>query len=314
MSIYFDYNKIPKKTGTVITLGNFDGFHLGHQRIVHHTVANARQMGLHSVVITFWPHPRQLFSGDLAVLTPMERKVNLLKEAGVDIVLVQPFTKDFAATDPGLFLRDVLFHSLNCQHIVVGYDYAFGKGGAGNTMFLEHEAAKAGIGSEVIQPVTHKQEIISSTAIRRYLSQGNVEMAARFMDRLYSVRGRVETGAGRGVKLGFPTANIYPAPAIALPAFGVYMVKVIDDAEIYWGVANVGTHPTFPEDKISLEIYLLNYHGNLYQRILDVQFCKRLRDEVMFADGQSLARQIEQDVAQVQALLRHDNMLKLQSV
>ena len=310
MDVFFDFNKIPPGGGTVVTLGNFDGFHLGHQRIVGHTVETAKKLGLRSVVITFHPHPRQLFSGDLAVLTPLERKVGLLGQVGVDIVLVQPFTKAFAATDPRIFLSSVLHKALNCRHVVVGYDYTFGKGGSGSTHLLESEAAGLGMDCEIIKPVTIDDEIISSTAVRKYLALGRVDVAASLMGREFTLRGRVESGAGRGKKLGFPTANIYPPPSAAIPALGVYMVKVVISTMEYWGIANIGYHPTFPDNKLALEVMVLNYEGNLYGSIIDVMFHKWLRAERRFPDVNSLAGQVQLDVAEVNALLKNYNMLK----
>ena len=314
MEIYFDYRKIPPYEGTVITMGNFDGFHLGHQKIVSHTVKMAKKLGLPALVITFQPHPRQLFSGDIAVLTPLDKKIDLLWEAGADMILVQPFTKAFAATAPSQFLEQVLYKALHCRHIVVGYDYSFGRAGSGDTKLLGMVTGRLGIGCDIIEPVTWGKEIISSTAVRAYLAQGNVEIASSYTGRMFSIRGRVEAGAGRGKKLGFPTANLYPPRSAALPAFGVYMVKVRIESTEYWGLANVGFHPTFPGNSVSMEVFIFAYQGNLYGQMIEVEFFTRLRPEIKFPDADSLKRQIEEDVAAVKALLTADNMLKLQRI
>lgn len=314
MKIYFDYNKIPALGGTVITLGNFDGFHLGHQKILSITKEIAGHNNLSSLVITFHPHPRQLLGGDLAVLTPLERKIQLLMNAGAENLLVQPFTRTFAATDPGEFLEQVLFSTLNCRHLVVGYDYSFGKGGQGNTDLIQNVCRELGAGCSIIPPVTHGEEIISSTAIRRLLSQGNVEMAAEFLGRPYKISGQVEKGAGRGKNLGFPTANLYPSPSVAQPALGVYMVKTRLKGKDFWGIANIGYHPTFPDDRLALEVYLLDFNGDLYGSDLEVSFLHRLRPEIRFSDISSLVAQLEEDVNRVQTLLRTDDVLKLQRI
>lgn len=314
MKLFFDYTQIPAQNGTVITLGNFDGFHLGHQRIVGNTVHTAREKGLSSLVITFQPHPRQLLAGDLAVLTPFEQKVKLIAESGTDQILVQPFTKSFAATNPSQFLKQVLFDSLRCRHIVVGYNYSFGKAGAGNTKLMQSVASQLGIGCDIIPPVTWEKEVISSTAVRQYLSKGDVETAGKYMGRLFAVSGKVEMGAGRGKTLGFPTANIYPAPSAALPALGVYIVKIRVQGHEHWGLANIGYHPTFPDNKLSLEVFILEYSGSLYGSMADVMFHSRLRPEVRFPDRDSLVRQLEQDVSRAKTLLNMDDMLKLQRI
>ncbi|HOB34493.1 MAG: bifunctional riboflavin kinase/FAD synthetase [Firmicutes bacterium] len=314
MKIYFDYNKIPSQAGTVVTLGNFDGFHLGHQKIVRQTIAMARTLRLPALVITFHPHPRQLLSQQISVLTPLERKVELFRAAGADMVLVQPFTRAFAGTDPREFIRDVLFYALNCRHVVVGYDYSFGRGGAGDTNLMKAMAAQLGIGCEIVPPVTNGGEVISSTAVRKYLNQGDVETAARYMGRYYALSGRVEAGEGRGKQLGFPTANLYPARAVALPAFGVYAVKVEIAGREYRGVANIGLRPTFPAQRPALEIHILEFSGNLYGHCLTVHFLKKLRDEIKFPDVDSFKRQVKEDIRQVVALLGNSDMLKWQRI
>lgn len=314
MEIYFDYKKKPSPQGTVVTLGNFDGFHLGHQQIVAKTLAVAGNLGLSALVVTFHPHPKQLLSGDLAVLTPLHRKIDLLNQAGVDQVLIQTFTREFAAVEPKQFIEDILFTGLNCRHVVVGYDYAFGKAGSGDTRLMESVTSELGIGCDIIKPLTLKGQIISSSVVRNYLAKGKVEAAAKFLGRPFSLGGLVEAGAGRGRDLGFPTANIYPFRAAALPAHGVYMVKVSWDGEEHWGIANIGFHPTFPDNQVSLEVFVLDYHGNLYGKTIDVQFLKKLRAERQFPDAHSLTIQMERDLAQVIALLNSDNVLKLQRI
>lgn len=314
MKIYFDYNNIQALGGTVITLGNFDGFHLGHQKILSITQEIAGHKNLSSLVITFHPHPRQLLGGDLAVLTPLERKVQLLINAGAENLLVQPFTRTFASTDPREFLKQVLFSTLNCRHLVVGYDYSFGKGGRGNTDLIENVCQELGVGFSIIPPVTHGEDIISSTAIRRLLSQGNVEMAAEFLGRAFTISGQVERGAGRGRNFGFPTANLYPPPSIAQPALGVYMVKTWLEGKDFWGIANIGYHPTFPDDRLSLEVYLMDFSGDLYGSELEVSFLHRLRPEIRFSDSTSLVAQLEKDVNRVKTLLSSDDVLKLQRI
>lgn len=313
MKIYFDYNKIFPK-GSVITLGNFDGFHRGHQRILRETIAKAKMMGLPALVMTFNPHPRQLFGYNMPIITPTAQKISLLKEAGASIVLIQPFTKAFATLSPSRFIEEILITAMGCQHAVVGYDYSFGKDGAGDTLLLRELSGMHGIGCDIIQPVQYEGEIISSSGIREYLAQGNVEKAALFMGRPFAIRGRVCTGAGRGKSLGFPTANIYPAPSAALPAFGVYLVSAVSGGCRYWGIANLGCHPTFPGGNISLEVFLLEFCGDLYGSLLEVSFLKQIRTERKFPDAASLSRQLRQDVNLAKTLLAQDNMLKLQRI
>lgn len=313
MKIYFDCNNILPK-GAVITLGNFDGFHRGHQRILRETIAKAKIKGLPALVMTFNPHPRQFFGFSMPIITPMAQKLSLLKEAEANIVLIQPFTKAFAALSPSRFIEEILINALGCQHVVVGYDYSFGKAGAGDTLALRELTGRHGIGCDIIQPVRYGGEIVSSSGIREYLAQGNVEKAALYMGRPFAIRGRVCSGAGRGKSLGFPTANIYPAPSVALPAFGVYLVSAATRGRRYWGVANLGCRPTFPGGNISLEVFLFEFLGNLYGSLLEVTFFKQIRTERKFPDSASLSRQLTLDVNLAKTLLAQDNMLKLQRI
>lgn len=313
MKIFFDYNEIPL-SGAVVTLGNFDGFHLGHQRILRQTVAKSNSLGLPSLVMTFHPHPRRLFGAELPIITPLGQKLSLLKNAGADIALVQPFTKTFAATPPARFIEEILVGALGCRHVVVGYDYSFGRAGAGDTGMIQQLTQSLGIGCDIIPPVRYGEEVISSSAIRGYLAAGNVEMAANYMGRPFAVRGRVAAGAGRGKSLGFPTANLYPASSAALPAFGVYLVSVCAESSRYYGVANLGSHPTFPGGQMSLEVFLLEYEGDLYGSMLEVGFLRLLRTERKFPDASSLRRQQQQDVNFAKALLARGDMLKLERI
>jgi len=310
LKIYLDYKKVPRG-GSVVALGNFDGFHLGHQKILKKTVCQARAMGLPALAMTFHPHPRRFFGADLPLITPLGQKMSLLKKAGIDIALVQQFTQVFASVSPQSFIEDILAASLGCRHIVVGYDYTFGREGSGHTSLLEELTADLGIACDIIPPVKYGKDVISSSAIRKFLAAGNIEMAAKYMGRPFMVRGRIAPGAGRGKFLGFPTANIYPFTAAALPAFGVYLVQVCVQGNPYWGVANLGRHPTFPGGQISLEVHLLDFHNDVYGSTMCVSFVKRLRPERKFPDADSLKNQLVQDVKLAKTLLANDNMLKL---
>lgn len=310
MKIYFDYNDVPAQ-GAVITLGNFDGFHLGHQRILSATVGVGSALGLPALVMTFQPHPRRFFGGDLPLITPLGQKLALLKRAGADLVLVQAFTRTLADLAPEVFFREVLVRALGVRHLVVGWDYSFGRGGAGDTAFLQELAARHRLGCDIIPPVRWGQETVSSSAVRRFLAGGQVEKAAALLGRAFSLKGRVLPGAGRGKSLGFPTANLYPPRGQALPAYGVYLVRACTRGRSHWGVANIGRHPTFPGGEVSLEVHLLDFSGDLYGRLLQVSFLKGLRGERKFSGPAALALQLVRDVELAKTLLARDSVLKL---
>lgn len=310
MEIYFDYRQVPA-TDSTVTLGNFDGFHKGHQEIVERTVETALKNETRSLAMTFHPHPRQLFSGDLSLLTPLESKIRLFKQTGIDVMLVQPFTKQFSALSPEDFIKTVLVDHLQTRHVIVGYDYCFGKSGSGNHRLFSAQGSKYGYATDVVSAIKYDDEIISSTAIRKYLAAGELEIVARYMGRPYFLEGKVEFGAGRGTRLGFPTANIYPKKFSALPAFGVYLVRISGATTApHWGVANIGHRPTFSGDNTSLEAYLFNFDGNLYGKKLTVEFYKQIREERSFSDSRELIQQIAADIETAKALLKNDNMLK----
>lgn len=310
MKVYFDFNQV-SLPGTVVTLGNFDGFHLGHQRILQETKAQAHLHGLPALVMTFHPHPKRLFGASLPLITPLGVKLGLLKKAEADIVLVQPFNRDFADLTPRQFVQDVLRDALACKQVVVGYDYSFGRWGAGDTALLGQMTRSLGMGCLVIPPVRCEGEVVSSSAVRSSLAAGKVELASKYLGRAYTLKGRVSRGSGRGKTLGFPTANIYPSSLAALPAFGVYLVRVCAEGRYYWGVANLGKRPTFPGGKVALEVFLFDYRGDLYDSRLEVGFARRLRSEIKFTDGESLRRQQLEDVKGAKTLLARDNVLRL---
>lgn len=310
MKIYFDYKKFPRQR-TVVTLGNFDGFHLGHQQILAATVAQAAVADLPTLVVTFQPHPRRLFGVCLPTITPIGRKLALLKKAGTDAALVQPFTPAFAAISPRGFFVDVLVNALGCKELVVGYDYSFGQGGVGDTALMRRLATDYGVGLKVVPPVKCGGQVVSSSGLRRFLAHGQVELAAQHMGRPFVISGRVVGGDRRGRLLGFPTANIHPSPALAQPAHGVYLVAAHTKNASYWGVANLGLRPTFSGRTLVLETHLFDFSGSLYGKRLEIGFFKRLRPEQNFADANSLRQQQQQDIKLAKTLLASANMLKL---
>lgn len=314
MEIFFGTDRITESRPAAVTLGNFDGFHVGHQEIVRQTVNYGREHHLKSMLVTFHPHPRQLFSGDLSVLTPLEEKLKLLSHTGLDQVLIFPFTRQFAATPAETFIRQTLVRDIKARHIVVGYDWGFGKDAAGNPRMIKEIGGQLGVSSHIVPAVKIDGEIASSTAIRRHIAAGRMDLAAKVMGRPHSLAGRVVAGEGRGRKLGFPTANIMLRPFMALPALGVYAVRVDTGQGSFDGVANLGSHPTFTPSRPLLEIHLLDFHGDLYDTVIRVYFISKLRNERRFPGSKQLIAQIEADIQQARALLAGDYMLKLQRI
>jgi riboflavin kinase/FMN adenylyltransferase len=288
--------------GCAVTIGNFDGVHLGHQALLRRTAEKARAAALPAVVITFSPHPLRVIRGDAAppLLMTLARKLQCFEDLGIDLALVLPFTPQSAASSPEDFARDIFVNALNTRDLVIGYDYAFGKGRRGNAALLARLGDQCGFRLEQLDPVVLDGEIISSTRIRRALLAGDPAAAARLLGRPHSVDGEVIHGMHRGGKLlGFPTANLRLSEDLLLPKPGVYAVlaELSGVPSRLRGVANVGKNPTFGDETLHLETHLLDMHSDIYSRHLDIHFIRRLRDERKFPSIPGLIAQISLDIS-----------------
>src|SRR5882724_1665332 len=261
--------------GSVLTLGNFDGAHLGHQAIVRRAVARAREAAGLAVALTFEPHP-------VAVLAPA-----------------------LAALDPEAFVRDFLLRHLELAHVVVGYNVNFGRDRAGTSETLRTLGARLGFGVEVVGPVATAGdgEQVSSTRLRALLQAGDMPRARALLGRPYALRGRVVVGDRRGRTLGFPTANLHLRAGLLLPPDGVYAVGVEVDGRAHEGVLNIGVRPTFAGKRRTIEVHLLDFGGDLYRRWLVVRLIERLRGEEAFSGAEALKAAIARDVAQARRVL-----------
>ncbi len=289
----FDKLAYPK---SVLALGNFDGVHLGHQAIFQHVVTRARDIDGTSMVFTFEPHPLQVLAPEKAppLLTTYEQKIRLIAALGVQVSLRVPFTEQFARQEPIEFVRDVLCQRLGIHEVVVGHDFRFGHRRAGTVDFLQEHAAYFGYRVTVIPAIMQDETVVSSSNIRRFLLQGQVEQAARLLGRYYAIEGPVVEGFRRGAQLGFPTANVRPINAV-VPHTGVYAVRVEWDKRLYPGVANVGYNPTFGNQALSVEAHLFDIEAYLYGATVRVEFLHRIREERKFASVEELVAQIACD-------------------
>ncbi|CCO09420.1 bifunctional riboflavin kinase/FAD synthetase [Desulforamulus hydrothermalis] len=284
----------------VAAIGNFDGLHLGHQKLIGEAVAMARRSKGTAAVLTFHPHPLSVLKPELAppMLLDQDAKRVMMEELGVDVLILLPFTLEFAQLSPVEFIRDVLVQQLNVQGIVVGYNYSFGHRGRGNAETLWQYAAAYGYTLSVIPPVKVGQQVVSSTLIRHKLAEGDVVSARKLLGYPPFTEGTVVYGERRGNTLGFPTANIDCPAGMMVPAKGVYSVHVDLAGETYLGVANVGNKPTFHgyQQPINIEVHLLDFHGNIYGKKIKVKYIRRLRDEKKFSSVTDLVNQIQADV------------------
>ena len=294
-----------------VAIGNFDGVHLGHAALLAEACARAARRGGKSAVLTFTPHPARLFAPDRAppLILPLERRLELVAAAGIDVAIVEPFTREFAAIDAPAFVRDVLVRDLGARDAIVGYDFSFGRGRAGDAQALADLGAPSGLEVAVIPPIAIDGVPCSSTRIRALVAAGETVAAARLLGRPFELEGVVMRGAGRGRGLGFPTANVAPEGQLR-PKLGIYAARavVLDGplaGTVRTAALSVGTNPTFAEsggDAVTVEAYLLDFDDDLYDRRLRIEVGARLRDERKFASIDALIVQIQADVAQVRRL------------
>lgn len=315
MRLYRHYTGLDADArGSAVAVGNFDGIHLGHQAVIGHALAAARQLGAPSAVLTFEPHPRQMFRPDDPPfrLTPLRPKTHALEALGLDILFVLHFDRALANHTAEEFVREVLVAGLGARHVVVGSDFAFGKGRAGNVALLEAMAPEGGFALTAVPPVVAPDgQPYSSTRIRDHLRAGRPAEAAKLLGRDWVLEGRVEPGDERGRTIGFPTANLALDDYVR-PAHGVYAVRAGVDrvgpdghprTEWHDAVANLGVRPTVDGRTELLEVHILDFDGDLYGHNLRVAFIDRVRAEKKFDGLDALKAQIARDCEQARGLL-----------
>jgi riboflavin kinase/FMN adenylyltransferase len=305
MDIVRGWHDIPSAMkGASLAIGNFDGVHRGHRAVFDAAKTAAMRQGCRAGVMVFEPHPRKFFQPDkpLFLLTPLERKLELLAQCGVGLVAVLPFDAALSGLPAEAFARQVLAGAFGIRHATTGYDFFFGKGRDGNPERLRAFGQTCGFGVTIVEAVGNSGEIFSSTRIRELLAEGDVAAAAEMLGYWWKVSGLVESGAGRGTGLGFPTANIRLDREQSL-GHGIYAVRVIVDGERYNGAAYLGTRPTFDAGPPLLEVFLFDFDDNLYGRTIDVEFIGFVRPDAKFRSGTDLAAQMQADVAKAHAIL-----------
>jgi riboflavin kinase/FMN adenylyltransferase len=283
---------------TVITIGNFDGLHLGHQKIIQTVIREANEINGTSMVVTFDPHPMKVLAPEKEVkllTTPRERE-RLIQTMGIQVLLCITFNEEFSRLQPDEFIEDILIRKINAKRVIIGQNYAFGKARKGTTELLRRRGRKYEFKVKVVRHAKLNGEIVSSSKIRSFLSMGQVFKASTFLGRAYTIEGNVIKGAGRGEKLlHVPTANI-TTPNELVPREGVYAVKVGLRRGFFDGVANIGKKPTFSDSVPSYEVHLFNFNGNLLGESLRIHFVDWIRNQQSFPDALSLERQIRHDI------------------
>ncbi len=294
--------------GSWVTIGAFDGVHLGHQSIIRHLVAGAHRTGLPAVVVTFFPHPSKVLHGNGSpfYLTTPEEKAAILASLGVDLVVTLTFDRQLASHSADEFMGQ-LAETLHLRHLLVGHDFALGRGREGNFTVLKQLGEKYGYAIEELPPVNQDAELISSSRIRELLLQNDVARAAQYLGRRYAVGGTVVHGDGRGRALGVPTANMEIWKERLIPGNGIYATFAFTGGQSYLSVSNVGLRPTFetqdPQPRV--EAYIMDFDHDLYGQDLRLEFVEFLRPELRFPTVQALVDQMKLDILQAQEVLSH---------
>jgi riboflavin kinase/FMN adenylyltransferase len=290
---------------TVITIGNFDGLHLGHQKILNTVMKKSEEMEGTSMVVTFDPHPMKVLAPEreLKLLTTLKERARLMEAMGIKVLLCINFNKEFSHLNPNDFIENVLVKKIGAKAVIVGQNYAFGKDRKGTTELLRRRGKKYGFSVEVVRNARVNGEVVSSSKIRSFLLTGQVFEASTLLGRAYSIEGNVIKGAGRGDKLlHIPTANI-TIPNELVPKEGVYAVRVGFKDKFYDGVANIGKKPTFGDTVTSYEVHIFNYSGNLLGEHLRIYFVDWIRSGRSFRDALSLEKQIRNDIEYAKEIL-----------
>ena len=315
MSIYRSLAELPESFGPcAITIGNFDGVHVGHQQIIRRVIAAARERGFRSAALTFDPHPTKLVAPSRAprLLTTPERRARLMLDHGLDEVLILPFTAEIAELTAAEFVHDILVRKLGARVVLVGDNFRFGHGAAGDPHTLANLGAHYGFETSVVHAVIRRGRVISSSEIRRAIEAGNVSLACRMLGRPYALKGNVVHGAGMGSKLTVPTLNLETSAEV-LPKTGVYITRTRDrrSAREWPSITNVGYRPTFNGHGLTIETFLLSKLEGGQPLEISVELLRWVRDERKFENAEALKAQILRDVRRAESYFRRRAGLRL---
>ncbi len=308
MKIHYELENFDARN-PVLTIGTFDGVHLGHQKIISRLKGLAEKYNGETVIFTFHPHPRLVTSADkanLRLLTTLEEKIQLFKQSGIDHLVIYPFTKEFSNLTSSEFVKDILIDKIHTHCLVIGYDHKFGKNREGGYEFLKRSAQQFGFKIEQLEALLIDDIRVSSTKIRDALQNGNIRVANKYLGYQFTVHGHVVEGKRLGRKIGFPTANIESSDVHKLiPGYGVYAVQILFDGKKFNGMLNIGTRPTFNNnaDNRSIEVNIFDFDGDVYNREITLVFADKIRDERKFGGVEALVEQLKKDRITAQSIL-----------
>ena len=297
MKIIENLKNYTEKTAKVLSLGMFDGVHLGHVSIINQLKEIAQKYDLETAILTFWPHPRKVFNpnDELHLLNTLEEKIALLEKAGIEVVFLQEFDENFRNLTGEEFIELILVEKLNVKHVIIGYDHVFGKNKSGNFDLLQQLSEKLGYDVAQLKAVKEGDFNISSTKIRNCLGNGNIIGANKMLGYHYSVSGKVVDGKKLGRTIGYPTANLEINELKLLPKKGAYIVEVSVKNKFYKGMLSIGTNPTVNGEKLTVEVYILDFNEDIYGEEITVKFRDFLHEEIKFESLEKLIERLDED-------------------
>ena len=305
MQIYYDLD-VPSKSfqESIVTVGVFDGLHIGHQAVIRQVLTQTKKIERASVVLTFDPPPLAFLAPERCppALTTLLKKIEILGQLGVDAVVFARFDAYLQQMSPDTFVQQILLQQLRAKQVIVGYDWQFGKGRSGNAEALKQLGDQYQFDVTIVGPVQLHGKPVHSTRVREAIAAGSLDIASELLGRRYSIMGEVVEGEGRGRQIGFPTANIDVGNQM-LPPSGVYAVQVKLERDMFDGVLNMGTRPTFGGEKFQIEAHLFGFEKMIYEKKIEVFFIEKIRPEQRFPNSEMLVGQIKQDVARAKAIL-----------
>ena len=297
MKIVREFENYTENTPKVLSLGMFDGVHFGHISIINLLKSVAQENNLETAILTFWPHPRKVFNpnDEIKLLNTLNEKLNLLENANLDVVFLKSFDENFRNLTGEEFIRQILVQKLNVKHIIIGHDHVFGKNKSGNFELLQKLSKELDFVVQQLDAVKEGEFNISSTKIRNYLANGNIIGANKMLGYHYSVSGKVIDGKKLGRTIGYPTANIEVDELKLLPKKGAYIVEVYVKNKFYKGMLSIGTNPTVNGDKLTVEVYILDFNEDIYGEEITVKFRDFLHEEIKFESLQKLIERLDED-------------------
>ena len=298
MKIYRSIEAYNEEKRSVVTIGTFDGIHLGHQKILSRLINSSKNKDLNSVVLTFFPHPRIILNkyNEVKMIDTLDEKIIHLNEIGIDTLIIHPFDKKFSLLSANQFIKDFLVEKLKIKHIIIGYDHRFGKGREASVTDLKNYASDYDFTVEEIKAQEIEKITVSSTKIRNSINEGDIKTTEKYLGRYFNLTGKVVKGDGLGKKINYPTANIFIKETYKIiPKDGVYLIETIIKDKLFNGMMNIGHRPTIGTNIKSIEVHLFNFNEDIYDQVISVKMISKIREEKKFSSIQALQEQLVKD-------------------